>query len=75
MATATLNYLIAYSEDGETKQRQATAEEAASIEATQAEAAESLAKQSAESDAKATAKAALLERLGITADEAKLLLA
>jgi hypothetical protein len=29
----------------------------------------------AEADAKATAKAALLDRLGITADEAKLLLA
>jgi hypothetical protein len=75
MATATHNYLIAYSEDGESKQRQATPEEAANIEAAQAEATESIAKQLAEANTKAIAKAALLERLGITADEAKLLLA
>jgi Arc/MetJ family transcription regulator len=51
--------------------RDATAEEIALIEASRAE---DLALQ-AEAEAKAQAKAELLERLGITADEAKLLLA
>jgi len=50
--------------------RNATAEEIANIELQKAE----LAAQKAEAEAKATAKAALLNRLGITADEAKLLL-
>jgi hypothetical protein len=75
MATATPNYLIAYTEDGESKQRKATAEEANVIETAQAEAAETFAKELAKTEAKATAKAELLERLGITADEASLLLA
>jgi len=51
--------------------RDATAKEIAEIEARQADAEW----RKAEAEAKATAKAALLERLGITADEAKLLLA
>jgi hypothetical protein len=51
--------------------RDATAEEIALIEANRAE---DLARQ-AEAEVKAQAKAELLERLGITADEAKLLLA
>jgi uncharacterized membrane protein YqiK len=51
--------------------RDATAEEIAQIEASKVEAE---AKQ-AEAEAKAQAKGKLLERLGITADEAKLLLA
>jgi hypothetical protein len=51
--------------------RDATPEEVAAIEARQAE---SIEKAEAET-AKAQAKAALLERLGITEDEAKLLLA
>jgi len=51
--------------------RDATAEEIAAIELQKTE----LAAQRAEVEAKAQAKAELLERLGITADEAKLLLA
>jgi hypothetical protein len=50
--------------------RNATAEEAAAIKANEAD---RVAKEKAAAD-KATAKAALLERLGITADEAALLL-
>jgi hypothetical protein len=66
--------IIAYYENGESKHREATAEETAYLEATQAEA---LTKKQAQDDAdlaQANAKAALLERLGITSDEAKLLL-
>lgn len=51
--------------------RDATAEEITAIELQKAE----LAAQRAEIETKAQAKAELLERLGITADEAKLLLA
>jgi hypothetical protein len=51
--------------------RDATAEEIAEIEARQAQA--ELRK--AEAEARATQKAALLERLGISEDEARLLLA
>jgi hypothetical protein len=51
--------------------RNATADEIAKIEAHQAEV-EAI---KAEAEAKAQAKAELLKRLGITADEAKLLLA
>jgi hypothetical protein len=60
--------------DGLTKElieREPTADEIADIEARQAK----FAAIKAEAEAKAEAKAALLERLGITADEAKLLLA
>lgn len=57
-------------ETGEIIERDATAEELAQYEL-DAQEREALL---AEVQAKATAKAALLERLGITADEAKLLL-
>jgi len=52
-------------------ERDATAEEIAAVEAAQAKSAQF----KAESEAKAAQKAALLDRLGITEDEAKLLLA
>lgn len=58
-------------ETGEVIERDATAEEIATAKAN----ADLAAKERAEVQAKATAKAALLERLGITEDEAKLLLA
>jgi hypothetical protein len=51
--------------------RDATADEIAEIEAREAE----IETKQAEAEAKATQKAALLDRLGITEDEAKLLLA
>jgi hypothetical protein len=57
-------------ETGETIERQMNADELAQWEIDQADAAD---KQQAEADA-AVAKAALLERLGITAEEAKLLI-
>jgi hypothetical protein len=50
--------------------RDATAEEAAAIEAREAE----VAAREADIEAKAAAKAALLEKLGITEEEAALLL-
>ena len=59
--------------DGITKEsieRAANQDEVAYFEAR----AEKLAARKAEAEAKASAKAALLDRLGITADEAKLLL-
>lgn len=52
-----------------------TAEEIAELEAAAAKAAEERAVAEAEAAAKAAAKADLLARLGITEDEAKLLLA
>jgi hypothetical protein len=55
--------------------RDATADEIAQLEADQANYEAQKATEQAEAEAKATAKAELLERLGITADEAKLLLA
>ena len=55
----------------ETIERNANADEIADIEALQ----ERIISRKAEAEAKAEAKAALLERLGITEDEAKLLLA
>ena len=58
-------------ETGEVIEREATAEE---IAQRQIDNAQTLQRQ-AEVEAKALAKAELLERLGITADEAKLLLA
>ena len=66
--------IIAYVEDGVSKQREATAEEIAYIESAQADAQASKAIELAELAKKAEAKAALLERLGITSDEAALLL-
>ena len=58
-------------ETGEVIERNATAEEIAQIKSRKIEAET----KELEAEAKAQAKAELLERLGITADEAKLLLA
>ena len=58
-------------ETGEVIERDMTAEELAQWETDNAEAAE----RQAEAEAKAAQKAALLDRLGITQEEAKLLLA
>ena len=55
---------------GEETWRDYTAQEIAEVEAAQAETSERL----VEAEAKATQKAALLNRLGITEEEAKLLL-
>jgi len=66
--------IIAYNEDGISKEREATAAEKKIILDTQADAAIAKAAEIAEGQAKATAKAALLSKLGITAEEAKLLL-
>ena len=57
-------------ETGEEIVRDATAEEIAQMELDAANAAEI----KAEAEAKETAKAAILDRLGLTADEAKLIL-
>jgi hypothetical protein len=56
---------------GETVERDATTEEIAQFESNEA----ANAQKAIEEDNKVIAKAALLEKLGITADEAKLLLA
>jgi hypothetical protein len=66
--------IIAYDDNGVSKEREATAAEKKIIIAAQADAAIAKAAEIAEAEAKATAKAALLDKLGITADEAKLLL-
>ena len=58
----------------ETIERDASADEIAQIEKDQNAEAKRKADAIAEAQAKATAKEALLDRLGITADEAKLLL-
>jgi hypothetical protein len=70
MSKVKLNKLIVNCETGETIEREFTKDEYAQYEADQATEA---AKQ-AEAQAKETAKAAILDRLGLTADEAKLLL-
>ena len=78
MATATVKgstMKIAFEENGIRKEREATAEEIAYLEAAQAEAAEAKAAELAEVAAQAEAKAEILDRLGITAEEAALLLA
>ena len=66
--------IIAYEEDGISKEREATAEEIAYIEAAQADAQVSKKAELAELASKAKAKAEVLDRLGITADEAALLI-
>jgi hypothetical protein len=58
-------------ETNEVSRREMTADEFAQYQADQA----AIAEAKAEAEAKAAQKAALLERLGITEDEAKLLLA
>jgi hypothetical protein len=60
---------------GEVIERPLTADEIAANEAAAAQAEADRAAAEAEAETKATAKAALLTKLGITADEAKLLLA
>ena len=66
--------IIAYNEDGISKEREATAAEKKIIIDAQADAAVVKAAEIAQAEAKATAKAALLSKLGITAEEARLLL-
>ena len=61
-------------ETGEIKQIDLTAGEIKEIEKLQKENELALAKEKADAEAKATAKAALLSKLGITAEEAVLLL-
>ena len=58
-------------ETGEVIERDANAEEIAQVEADKAE----IAQRQLDRETKAEAKSALLEKLGITEDEAKLLLA
>jgi hypothetical protein len=58
----------------ETIERQATAEEIAEIKLRAQSQTDRLAAQAAEAETRATQKAALLERLGISEDEARLLL-
>lgn len=62
---------IVNAETGEEIEREMNAAELAQLEKDKA----AVAAESAEAEANAAAKAALLDRLGITADEAKLLLA
>ena len=66
--------IIAYDDNGVSKEREATAAEEKIILAAQADAAVVKAAEIAQAEAKATAKAALLSKLGITAEEAALLL-
>jgi len=70
MATAT----EVFADENRTVEREMTAEEVADIEATHAAAVKAKADEAALAEEKAIAKAALLERLGITAEEAALLL-
>jgi len=69
-----MNMIITYIEDGESKQREATPEEIAVIEAAQADAQAARAEEQSILSQRASDKAALLERLGMTDEEAKLLL-
>ena len=66
--------IIAYDDNGVSKEREATAAEKKIIIDAQADAAIAKAAEIAEAEAKAIAKAALLSKLGITAEEARLLL-
>jgi hypothetical protein len=70
-----MEMIITYIENGESKQREATFEEIAYIQSLQADAQAAKAEELAILEQRASQKAALLERLGITEDEAKLLLA
>ncbi len=67
--------IVVNCETGEVQEVELTAEEIAQREADAKAFAEAKAKEEAELAAKAAAKAELLDRLGITEDEAKLLLA
>jgi hypothetical protein len=66
--------IIAFEENGISKEREATAEEIAYIADAQAEAQAAKAEEQSILSQRALDKAALLERLGITDEEAKLLL-
>lgn len=66
--------IVVNCETGEVQEVELTAEEIAQREADAKAFAEAKAKEEAELAAKAAAKAELLDRLGITEDEAKLLL-
>ena len=66
--------LIINCETGETVERELNAEEIAQQTIDEANSAEAKAIADAEAEAKTTAKAALLEQLGITEEQAKLLL-
>jgi hypothetical protein len=66
--------IIAYEENGISKEREATAEEIAYIESAQAEAQASKAIEEAEIAERASAKAAVLSKLGLTEDEMAALL-
>jgi len=65
------NIIVYHNEAGERIERQMNAQELAQLEKDKANAAQ----RKAEAEAKTAQKAALLNRLGITEDEAKLLLA
>ena len=67
--------IVVNCETGEVQEVELTAEEIAQREADAKAFAEAKAKEEAELAAKAAAKAELLDRLGITEDEARLLLA
>jgi regulator of protease activity HflC (stomatin/prohibitin superfamily) len=69
-----MSKLIVNVENGETVERDLNAKELAQQATDEANIAAEKAIHQAEADAKATAKAALLDRLGITAEEAVLLL-
>ncbi len=66
--------IIAYEENGISKERQATDEEIAYLEAAQAEAQAAKLIEEAAAAEKAAAKAAVLTKLGLTADELAALL-
>lgn len=66
--------IIAYEENGISKEREATAEEIAYIEAAQAEAQAAKAIEEAQLSAKASTRAAVLEKLGLTSEELEALL-
>ena len=74
MATATPKFLIAYEEDGQTLQREATADEAAEISAIQKTEQKNYAAYEEAKDAIAKAKSDLYAKLGLTPDEAALLI-
>jgi hypothetical protein len=69
-----MSKLIVNVESGETVERELNAKELAQQTTDETNIAAEEAIRQAEADAKATAKAALLDRLGITAEEAALLL-
>lgn len=66
--------IISYEENGVSVDREATSEEAAYIKEAQIEAAKSKKEELAQIDFNKNAKAAVLTKLGITAEEAVLLL-